>query len=542
MTVTTPAPTPGMGRVVLGASVATLASRIVGFARNLALTAAIGTGLVADAFNVADNLPGIIFLLIGGGTIASVFVPQLVRHASVSDRKVEEYGTVLLLVAIVAGAAVTTLSIVFGPALLGLLGGQAWGEDQRDVSLAFLVWCAPQVLFLSVYWVAAQILNARGKFSLVNWLPASSSLIVIAGCVVILVLGGIPADDLAAVDDVTIALLGGTTTLGAAVQTFFLLIALRRQGFRLHLPPTLRGLGLRVAARIGVWLAASTAVYQGTALVAVAVTTRAGTEAQAEGLSGHGYTAYFYGLALVNVVSAIAVASLVTVLLQRLSQHLTAGDLPAANEDLDTAVLRIAAITIPVTGIFLCLGPVIGEVLFTRGSTDAEAARVIGVVLSLSAISLFPNAMQKIMLRTFYARQEGFRPFLSALTIGGVSTLFVVLSALLLPPAYVLYGAAAAFAMGFLVEAPITAARLRRRGFRLSGRTVRAIVRIALPAALVAALLGVAYVLLASVLNESLPLAWSFAVVGALSYLGLYHLLTLKSSASLSELVRWLRR
>ena len=533
---------PGMGRVVLGASVGTLGARILGFVRNLALTAAIGTGLVADAFNVADNVPNMIFLLLGGGTIAAVFVPQLVRHASVSDEKVEQYGTVLIAVSVVAGTVVTGLSIALGPQLLGVLGGSSWTDAQTSVSLAFLVWCAPQILFLAVYWVVAQILNARGKFALVNWLPASSSIVVIAGCVAILVLGGIPADDLAAVDATTIALLGGTTALGAAVQMLVLVIILIRQGFRFRWPATLRGLGLRATARTGVWIAASTATYQATALVAVAVTTQAGTRAQEQGISGHGYTAYFYALAIVNVVSAVAVASLVTVLLQRLSHHADADRLDAANADLDQAVLRIAAITIPASGLLLCLGPVLGEVLFTRGSTDPDAARVIGIALSLSAVSLFPNAVHKIMLRPFYARQQGFRPFVSSVTIGVVATALVLASAALLAPQWVIFGAAAAYSVGFLVEMPIKAMRLRRMGHRLTRRTVVAVVFVSGSALAVAVPIAAAYLAWADPLAGSPLLAWTFAVGGSIAYLGLYHLVTRRSAASLTELVGWLRR
>ena len=151
-----------MGRTALGASVGTLAARILGFIRNIALTAAIGTGLVADSFNVADNLPNMLFLLVGGGTIAAVFMPQLVRHARVSDDRVEQYGSVLLVVSVAVGALITVLSVLLGPLLIGALGGSAWSASQSRVAFAFLLWCAPQMFFLAIYWVVAQILNARG--------------------------------------------------------------------------------------------------------------------------------------------------------------------------------------------------------------------------------------------------------------------------------------------------------------------------------------------------------------------------------------------
>jgi hypothetical protein len=67
-------------------------------------------------------------------------------------------------------------------------------------------------------------------------------------------------------------------------------------------------------------------------------------------------------------------------------------------------------------------------------------------------------------------------------------------------------------------------------------------VRIAVPALIVALLIGATYLVLAEPLAESAPLAWAFAVGGGLAYLGLYHLLTRRSAASLTGLVRWLRR
>jgi len=532
----------GMGRAALGASVGTMIARILGFVRNIALTAAIGTGLVADSFNVADNLPNTLFLLLGGGTIAAVFVPQLVRHARVSDHKVEEYGTVLIAVSIIAGALVTVLSIVLGPLLIGALGGNAWSDAQSGVALAFLVWCAPQIFFLAVYWVVAQILNARGKFSSVSWLPATSSIVVLIGCIMVLTLGGVAADDLDAVTPMMVAALGGTTTLGAAVQTAALLIVLRRQGFRFRWPDGLRGLGLRTTTKTGLFAALATAAYQLSNVVVVGVTTQAGTAAQRLDSPGRGYTAYFYSQALIGVVSAIAVASLVTVLLQRLSRHYAVGDHDAANADLDTAALRIAAVTIPVTGIFLCLGPAIAEILFTRGSTDAAAAQIIGFALALSGLSLFPNALHKVMLRLFFAQSDGFRPFLSALVIGVVNVGIVLLAAVFIAPQYVIFVAAAGYSLSFIVEMPLKARRLRLRGFRLRKLTVVSIVRISAASLGSAIVIAASYLLLRDILFDSAVALWAYTALATTAFLGLYMLATRRSPASLIELVRWLRK
>ena len=58
----------------------TIISRVTGVLRTTALTAAVGTGLLADAYNTANTLPNIIYILLIGGALNAVFIPQLVRH------------------------------------------------------------------------------------------------------------------------------------------------------------------------------------------------------------------------------------------------------------------------------------------------------------------------------------------------------------------------------------------------------------------------------------------------------------------------------
>ena len=47
----------------------TLASRITGVFRDIALVAAIGTGVFSDTYSVANSIPNIIYILIAGGAI-----------------------------------------------------------------------------------------------------------------------------------------------------------------------------------------------------------------------------------------------------------------------------------------------------------------------------------------------------------------------------------------------------------------------------------------------------------------------------------------
>ena len=57
----------------------TIVSRLSGFVRGILLAAALGVGLHADVFNIANTVPNMLYILLAGGVVNAVLVPQLVR-------------------------------------------------------------------------------------------------------------------------------------------------------------------------------------------------------------------------------------------------------------------------------------------------------------------------------------------------------------------------------------------------------------------------------------------------------------------------------
>ena len=61
-------------------AVGTTLSRLTGFARSYVIVAAVGTGLLGDAYATAFTIPTVLYFLLIGGALNAVFIPQLVRH------------------------------------------------------------------------------------------------------------------------------------------------------------------------------------------------------------------------------------------------------------------------------------------------------------------------------------------------------------------------------------------------------------------------------------------------------------------------------
>lgn len=532
----------GTGRTVLSASAATLVSRIIGFIRNISLAAALGTSLVSDSYNLANQVPNQIFLLLGGGTIAAVFLPQLARLAATSRRSADRYGTVLLIAAGLFGVFASLGMLLLAPHVVSLLGGSAWDMSQRDLTVALFMWCIPQIAAYAVFTVASQLMNSRGKFTLVSWLPSVSSISVIAGCMIVIANGALQPDQPSSVSPAIIVTLGATTLGGTAAQTVALLVLLARIGFRPNLRGGFRGLGLRTAVQTGTLTLASAMCYQLSNLFTAAWAAQAGSSASEDGFSGFGYSALFFATALISVVQGIAVASLASVLLQRMSKHFASGDDKSAFAELDNAILRLASFVIPAAMMLTAAAPAIGQVLFARGQTSISAARIIGVVLACLAIGLLPYTLHALLIRPFYARHDAVRPLLSAFNVNIIWLAGAALSFLLLPSHMAVFGMALAFSVAYWADLPVKMIWLRRRlNYRLARPLMREIKRASTICAALSIAVGAPGWWAILTLD---PPSWGALALGATQLVVLasvYSIFVHRSQISPFALLRWLR-
>lgn len=533
-----------IGRLSLMASAGTLASSLLGLARNIALAAAIGTGLIADSYNVANQVPNLIFLLLGGGTLAFVFVPEIMRHASDSSERGDAYGSLLMFSGAVFGLTLTVALLMANPYVISLTGGSAWTAEQKDLGIRLSVWCIPQIFFAALFSVASQLIIARGRFNSVSWAPSASSALTIIACVPIILLGNVEANSPESIQNWEVALLGGSALFGSALQTALLLISLRSSGFKLRLRFNVRGLGLRQTGRATVLTLGAAACYQLSNLAATAPATQAGSAAQALGYSGRGFTAILYAQTLLLVAQAVASTGLANVLLQRLANHYSSGDTVSASRELNEAILAVGSVLIPVCSMFVCLGPLGAGLLFHRGETSLEAARYIGVVLAVFSSGLIPSALHNVLIRPFYAVRDAKTPLRSAVVIAAIRIVGSLGSAVLLPAQYVSLGIAAAFGVAYLADVPLKLSSLKSTlGFVTAGNVIKGYAFGLAAGAFSAAMVGgiILYVeRYANVSDETLP-SLVLLLGGFVCFMTFYYVLTARSAVSLRWLMHWLR-
>lgn len=497
----------GIGRASAVLASGTIVSRILGFARAILLTVAIGNiGFVADAYNQATFVPNSIYALIGGGLLTAVLVPQIVRASTGPDAG-QAYVNKLVTIAVLAFALITAVVTLAAPGLMRLYVGS---EGVLPIAVAFAYWSMPQIFFLGVYSVLGEVLNARRSFGPYTWAPVLNNVVAIAMLGVFLALFGTVDPDRPAsfTPSMTVVLAGGAT-LGIAAQALVLTLAWRRAGLTYRPDFRWRGVSLGATGRAAGWTLGMLAITQ----LAGLVETRVASTASGDSAS---VAAMSYAWLIFMLPHSIITVSIVTVFYPRMSEHAAAGDLAALREDVGQA-LRIVLLVLVVADAALLAAAAPFSAVF---SSSPEAAGSMALVLVAYLLGLVPFTALFVVQRCFYALADTRTPFTFTL-IQAVVVVGGTLLAALLPADTTAAGIAAVVSIAGVVQLAVAAVLLRRRIGAVGGPEVRSALLRYLLAAAPALLAGLAVLALTGGLSGGWPVTSRLGGILATALIGL---------------------
>ncbi|MCL9797903.1 murein biosynthesis integral membrane protein MurJ, partial [Frankia sp. AgKG'84/4] len=457
-------------------AIGTIASRASGFLRTVAIAAAIGTGAVGDAYNVANTTPNIIYDLLLGGILTSVVVPVMVRAAKEDPDGGDKFASSLLTLMILGLGVATAIGMIAAPLITDAYLNA--GPQEQALATDLLRWFLPQIIFYGVGATIGAILNVRQSFAAPMFAPILNNVLVIATCVafIYVVSGPRPpgVDGAKAITHTQTTVLASGTTLGVVAMTLALLPALRRVGFRYRPTLDLRHPELRSAARLASWTLLFVVVSQAGYLVIVNLST-----------ASTAYTIYTYGYQIFQLPYAIIGVSVITALLPRMSGHAAQGRADLVRADISTATRVAATAIVPAALFLLALGRPIAVAVFHHGAVNYHDAIDIGDTLSAFALALVPFSLFQVQLRAFYAYQDSRTPALVNMGVVAVNVLGAVVLTVTVPERHRAPALALAFAAAYLVGLAAATTLLRRRLGGVDGnRTARVITQVAIAAGL----------------------------------------------------------
>jgi putative peptidoglycan lipid II flippase len=426
-------------RALIGASsvmaTGTVVSRVTGIARDIALAAALGFYLVSDAYSLGNSLPTIVYILVVGGALNAVFIPQLVRRMEAdaddgkayADRLITATATILLALAI--------LSVIAAPWIVDLYTPADYPQAQYDLAVAFARLCLPQIFFYGLYTMLSQVLNSRGKFGAPMFAPIANNVVAIATFAIFIWVAGTSAAADGVLSTGQVLLLGIGTTVGVMVQAVILIPVLSRAGYRWRPRFDWKDQGLGKAGKLAGWTIGLVLVNQLTYVVITRLAAQANVDAAATGATAAGITTYQKAHLVFMLPHSVITISIVTALLPAISRLAHEGKFKEIGQDIGGAMRMVAALITPVAALLFILGSDIGVVLFGYGAATVEQAAVMGDIVRVFMLGLLPFTLFYVLLRGFYSLEDTRTPFIvtvlfSIVMLALIVVLFSALSGL----------------------------------------------------------------------------------------------------------------
>lgn len=381
---------------------ATLASRVLGFVRDVLLAQGLGADIASDAFLVALKLPNLTRRLFAEGAFASAFVPIMGQtHArdglTEARRFAERAGTLLGLVLL----AVTGLGMVLMPLVIAVIApGFGPGDPRQGLSIELARWTFLYVVAISLTALVAGALNVLGRFAAAALAPLILNLVLIA----VLLTG--TADPIANAHR-----LAQAVPVAGVLQLAWVWLACARAGMPLLPRLDLRDPRLRRLWRLLLPGIAGAGVYQLNVVIGTIMATALSPGAVA--------FLYFadrlaqFPLGLVGVALSTALLPLMT---RRIAEHRHAAALDARNRAMELGLI----LTLPATVGLLVLAEPIVVTLFARGAFDARAVAATSAALQLYALGLPAAVLVRILAAARFAHADTRTPL-----IGAVAALLV---------------------------------------------------------------------------------------------------------------------
>lgn len=456
----------GLVRSTAVMAVGTALSRITGFLRIAAMAFALGVAesRLADSYNVANTIPNIVYELILGGILTSIFVPVFVQQLTTRSRDdAWRSAQAVMTVALVVLGVVMVLGIVLAPWIVRLYTlrvPEAERAAVQDLATFFLRFFMPQIVLYGLGAVATGLLNAHRRFALPMFAPILNNLVVIASFVTFALLPGPTTPTHITVTGTQQLVLALGATAGVAAMTVALWPTLRRLGFRWRWRFDRSDPAVRSLVRLSGWAVLYVVVNQIGLLVVLVL---------AGGVRG-GVTAYQAAFIFFQLPHAIFSVSIMTALLPSLSEDWVRGDRTDFRRDLSRGIRASAFVLLPATAGYLVLAEPIVRLLLEHGVAGAESTELVSGVLTFFALGLFPFSAFLLFLRAFYAMQDTRTPALINVLAVGVN----IGANLALFPALGVRGLALGHSIAYVVAAVTAGAVLRRRLGGLEGRRLAA--------------------------------------------------------------------
>lgn len=386
-----------------GASVMTLGtgiSRVTGFIRTATLASVLGLTMkeMADSFNLANITPNIVYDLIIGGVLASLFIPVFVEYLTTegeeeADRVANSILNITLLILTVVAIALCIAAPYVIRAQTFLTRGRPEMIADATFLLRFFIF---EIIFYGICAIYTGILNSYKHFTIPAFAPIANNLVVIT---TVIIYNFYPNK----------YVLAAGATLGVVAMAMVQLPWVRRTGFRYRAVMNWRHPAVKKLGRLAVPVVAYVLINQAGLWV---------VNILAAQVSG-GISAFQYGYIFFQLPYGIVAVSIITALFPTLSEHSVQREKGKIIESTSLGLRTTAFVVIPASVGYAILAKPIVRLLLEHLNFKARDTEMLASVVFFFVLGLFFFSSFMLILKVFYSMQDTRTPMIiAALVIG----------------------------------------------------------------------------------------------------------------------------
>lgn len=435
-------------------SIGTVVSRATGLLRIAAIAAALGvveSERLTDAYNYANTAPNIIYELVLGGILTSVFVPVFVELLEKEGReRAWEVASAIINVSMVILVGITAIGILAAPWIARIYSTRLEGAEaarQLEVITFLLRLFIPQIIFYALTALTAGLLNAHNRFGAPMYTPIFNNIAVIAVFVGFHQAVGAVTQD--SITTMQLLVIGLGTTAGVAIMAIAQLPFLRGLG-RYRMTISVSHPSVRKLARLSVFVIGYVVANQiGYIVVQILASEDRGA-----------YTAYIWAFTFFMLPHGLFAVSLITALLPGMSAYAVNARWDEFRDRLSTGVRATFLLVLPAAIGYFVLGEPIVRFLLKRGVMTEASVDLVAGVLQIFVIGLVPFSIFQLFLRAFYALQDTKTPFLINCGTVALNTAVNIPMFAILGVRGLAFGHALAYIFGVGIQGAVLRARI----------------------------------------------------------------------------------
>ena len=389
-----------------------IVSRLTGFVRTWVMGVAFGVSLISTSYNIANNLPNMLYELVMGGMLITAFLPVYLDVRRKQGRKgADAYVGNLLGILLVLLGVLSVAAIAFAPGLIWTQSFMSGDADGLDTAVYFFRFFAIQILFYGLGSVFSGVLNAHRDYFWSNFAPVLNNVVVIASFVAYHVLTNV----LGVTGALPITIVAVGTTLGVFIQMACQIPALARHGVHPRVHVDLRDPALRQTLALGIpTLAATVCTF-----VTASVQNAAALSVQPEtGASVIAYSRLWYTLPY-----ALLAISLTTALYTELARDASQGNDDAVRGGISRGISQMMFFLIPF-GLYLVVFSFPLNMIYCAGAFDVTGVELVSEYLRFLALSLPFYGVMALVQKSCSALMD-MKPYAVFVILGAIAEIVV---------------------------------------------------------------------------------------------------------------------